>query len=388
MDHIRLMRFSDLAPPTTAMANTADRLIQRSRADGWAGPDPYDALWGKRWPPALVGGRRRRQVVIQAHSRAPVNIRVLHRRSDPVVAKTLAVFGLAATRLYRLQGAPDTRNAALEALGRLCADRSAGPDAWGYPFPVQTRWSYYPAGMPNVVVTSFAIAALAEAAEVFGVNEFADRARRAGVWVLERLFNEQQGIFVYHPGSESLIHNANLLGARAVRHGGLDSVGAQVALERAMITTLDAQRPDGSWPYGEGVGLGFIDSFHTGFVLDCLVTLGGDSPGLATALDQGSRFYIAHFFGAAGQSRLWPDRAFPEDAHSAGTALSTIAALASAGIVPANTGAAPAARILTTMLRGDHAVCRRYRWGATRVRYPRWCDAHVALGLASYALIA
>ena len=31
-------------------------------------------------------------------------------------------------------------------------------------------------------------------------------------------------------------------------------------------------------------------------------------------------------------------------------------------------------------------MARRYRWGATTPRYLRWCDAHVALGLADAAL--
>ena len=279
------------------------------------------------------------------------------------------------------------REAALDALGRLCEDSSAGSDAWGYPFPVQTRWSYYPAGTPNVVVTAFAVAALTEAAEVLGVDAFTARARRAAAWVLETLFDERQGIFVYHPGSDALIHNANLLGARAVRQAGPDSALARSATQRAVRSTLAAQRPDGSWPYGKVSGLGFVDSFHTGFVLECLVRLDGTDPDVAAALQRGAHFYVGRFFGSAGDARLWPDRRFPEDAHSAGTGLTTIAALANAGVVGIEAGAAPARRVLTTTLRGGRCTHRRYRWGPTRVRYPRWCDAHVALGLASYALV-
>jgi hypothetical protein len=378
----------DRLPPTpTELAVAAEGLLRRSLADGWAGPDPYDALWGEHWPRVLVDGPRRRQALIQLHARAPVNVRVLHRRRNPVIAKALAVFGLAACRLHRLRGNAHTRKAALEPLRLLCADESAGADAWGYPFPVQTRWSYYAARTPNIVVTSFAIAALSEAAETFGIDEFAVRARRAATWVLDALFIEEHGIFVYHPGSDALIHNANLLGARAVRQAGLDSPAAQRAIERALSTTLEAQNLDGSWPYGQGPGLSFVDSFHTGFVLDCLVTLGQKVPGTATALKSGARFYVDRFFGSAGEARLWPDRRFPEDAHSAGTGLTAIAALANAGLVSPKVGAAPASRILRTVLQGDRCICRRYRWGATHVRYPRWCDAHVALGLASYALV-
>jgi hypothetical protein len=44
-----------------------------------------------------------------------------------------------------------------------------------------------------------------------------------------------------------------------------------------------------------------------------------------------------------------------------------------------------AARTLSAGLRDGHAIHRRYRWGTTRTAYVRWCDAHVALGLADAA---
>ena len=44
-----------------------------------------------------------------------------------------------------------------------------------------------------------------------------------------------------------------------------------------------------------------------------------------------------------------------------------------------------ARRVLDHGLRDGRAVHRRYRWGATTVRYLRWCDAHVALGLVDAA---
>jgi hypothetical protein len=41
--------------------------------------------------------------------------------------------------------------------------------------------------------------------------------------------------------------------------------------------------------------------------------------------------------------------------------------------------------VLDAGLRRGHAVHRRYRVGRTTVRYLRWCDAHVALGLVDAA---
>jgi hypothetical protein len=41
--------------------------------------------------------------------------------------------------------------------------------------------------------------------------------------------------------------------------------------------------------------------------------------------------------------------------------------------------------VLDAGLRNGSAVHRRYRLGSTTVRYLRWCDAHVALGLIDAA---
>ncbi len=125
-----------------------------ARAD-FRGPDPFDALvW--QWPAALVGGRRRRQALIQLHARSPVDLRRLYRRQHPQIAKALGIFGSAGMRAHRLTGDARPRDLGLRALELLDADRTAGPRAWGYPWDMQTRWSFYPAGTPNVVATTFA----------------------------------------------------------------------------------------------------------------------------------------------------------------------------------------------------------------------------------------
>ena len=102
---------------------------------------------------------------------------------------------------------------------------------------------------------------------------------------------------------------------------------------RAVDRTLAGQRPDGSWPYGEAPNLGWVDSFHTGYVLSCLVRLRDVDPRIDEAVARGAQYY-ERFFDAQGRAPLWPDKPFPEDAHSAGTGLTTLALLVRAGIVP------------------------------------------------------
>jgi hypothetical protein len=363
-------------------AGSASEMIHRAAAADWRGADPYDGLWWS-WPRPLTAGRRRRQAIVQLHARSPIDIRRAYPGERPRIAKALALFGRAGLSVARVTGDESCTAHARHALALLHDDEQAGPAAWGYPFDVQTRWSHYRAGSPNVVVTAFAAAALAEAAAPLGEPRFAERARRAALWALDELYLEGRGFFAYHPASDTLIHNANLLGARLV-HTVLGREAGREAVLAAVERTLGGQRPDGSFPYGDG-GLTFTDSFHTGFVLDCLVDLADADADTGDALRRGADFYAERFFGRDGGARLWPDRSFPIDAHSAGTGLSTLSRLAGVGHADPDLLARVAAHTLDTLVREGRAIHRRYRLGRTSVRYVRWCDAHVACGLADAA---
>jgi hypothetical protein len=282
-------------------------------------------------------------------------------------------------RLHARDGSERTRILAKAALDTLEKDTSSGTEGWGYPFDMQTRWSFYPANMANIIATSFAAAALQEGGHLLDEPAYLARAERAATWVRERLFRASPGFFVYYPGGDNLIHNANLLGARLV----WTMLGDRESALSAVKHTLDAQRPDGGFPYG--VGVDFVDSFHTGYVLDCLAALRALDPQVEDALARGTRYYVDRFFGPAGETPLWPDREFPVDAHAAGTAMTTLATLERIGSVNRAILATVGGWALQEMVRGDHAIFRRYRHARTHVQYLRWVDSHMALGLASAA---
>jgi hypothetical protein len=356
--------------------DAAIALAESAARTDFRGPDPFDALFW-RWPALLVAGRRRRQALIQLHSRSPVDLRRLYRREHPRIAKALGVFGSVGLRADRLRGDARAREVGMRALGSLDADRAAAPQAWGYPWDMQTRWSFYPAGTPNVVATAFAAGALLEA----GDDAYTARARDAAAWALDELWVEPEGYFGYHPGRPVNIHNASLLGAWLVHVGG---AGGEDRVTRAIERTLAAQRANGSWPYGEGAGLGWSDSFHTGYVLICLDRMRDVDPRVSEAVARGTSAY-ERFFDATGRAQLWATKPYPEDGHSAGTGLTTLALLQRRGLVARESLERVARRVLSAGLRGGHVVHRRYRRGRATVRYLRWCDAHVALGLVDAA---
>ena len=76
----------------------------------------------------------------------------------------------------------------------------------------------------------------------------------------------------YIPGFALEIHNANILAAsllaRVYQHTQ-DRQLIEVA-RQAVQYTMNHQRPDGSWFYGEGLRWHWVDGYHTGFVLDSL----------------------------------------------------------------------------------------------------------------------
>lgn len=368
----------------SALERCGRELVAKAAALDWRGPDPYDGLLHP-WPAVLRAGPRRRQIIVQLHARSPIDVRRLYRRrAHPRIAKALGLFAQAALDLDTLRPDAELRAAARQALALLAGDESAGA-AWGYPFDVQTRWSFYPAGSPNVVVTSFAATALAQAGRELAEDRFAERADRAARWVLERTFAEQTRAFSYHEHSDTVIHNANLLAAKLVWSRLGADTRARDAVASAVERSLAAQRPDGSWPYGEGPRLEWNDSFHTGFVLGSLVALRELDGAVDDALRRGARFYAQRFFGPGGEARLWPDRPYPEDAHAAGTGLSTLAALSALELVDRELLERVSERVLSSTVIDGRAVWRRGRRLTIRIPYLRWCDAHVAAGLADAA---
>src|SRR5207244_4033304 len=82
-----------------------------------------------------------------------------------------------------------------------------------------------------------------------------------------------------------------------------------------------AQAPDGSWPYAEGHG--WIDNFHTGYVLQGLALCVPVVPEARAHLDRGLAFWERELFLADGTPKYYADMAFPIDAHNYAQAIET-----------------------------------------------------------------
>jgi hypothetical protein len=329
-------RDAPTGPPPGPRGRTVTRVIGELEAwgweRGWRGRDPYDALNGTR---ARALGRTplARRVVIQLAKRSPVDLSRPFGVPRGENANTIAhVLGAYARMDPTLD--IDSRTRAEWAIDRLEALRCTAYDepCWGYHFDVETRFFFYSAETPNSIATAFAGLALIDAHERLGIPRALELATGAGDFFLNRIERTAGpgGAYLgYFPGDRTPIHNASLLaasvlarlapltGRRDFAAAAADAVGFAVA----------HQREDGSWPYAEGDVGGWVDNFHTGYVLDALLRC-ADALGRADALAawaRGVRYFRSALFDPDGAPRFTDESRYPIDGQCVAQSIDTFA---------------------------------------------------------------
>ena len=352
------------------------------------GLDPFDALLGSRTPAFVRRHARLRQVAVQARKRLPFDISGVLGIQSFAMSKTVGAYLAAAARV----GDKACLHTLVHTLG---STRGAlGEGRYGYEFDVQTRWAFYPAGSPNLIATVFVARGLGAAGIVMENGTLGGEMAASARFLREDLHSVAGSpYFMYTLTSGRLIHNANLLGAGLVAMDAAlrgDSHSLELASASAM-STVRAQRDNGSWAYGEGSSLGWSDNFHTAYNLDGLlqVWLASGNPEVRVSLDRGVEHWMRDFFGPEGQPRYYPGKPYPYDIHSAGTAVDVAARLATWGW---DTGALAervadwAARNLIDPVTGV-TYYQRHRFWTDKRHFVRWGDAHWALGTSSLRLL-
>jgi hypothetical protein len=361
-------------------------------ARDWRGYDPYDALNSPLAPYLTLGTRLGRRVLTQAVKLSPLNPRPVLRIAPAWNAKAIA---LVASAYAGLGAARDDETALGQARRWLrwlvdngSADTGLG---WGYNFDVQTRFFSYPRGTPNVIATSFAAHALLDGQELLGEELWGVAAERSCEFLLGRLLEDdgERVYFRYLPAEKELVHNANVLGCSVLARTAalLGRADLAEAVRRALPATLDAQRRNGSWPYAEGEGHGWVDNFHTGYVLEGLAVCDTVLP-VRSQLDRGVEYWERELFLPDGTPKYFAERIWPIDAHNYAQAIETWLA-----VVPWRTGALDAAercaaQLVERMLTPDgHVAFQQRRWWTSTVPYVRWTTAPAFRALARLELV-
>ncbi|MFX0141333.1 MAG: delta-aminolevulinic acid dehydratase, partial [Candidatus Hodarchaeota archaeon] len=195
---------------------------------------------------------------------------------------------------------------------------------WGYNFPWQNRERFLPIYTPTIVNTSFIGHAFLDAHESLGIGQYLDIAKSSCQFILEDLRpvleTENELCLSYTPYDEERIYNSNMLGAsllaRVYQHTRDERLLSSA--KRIVNFVRNAQRPDGSWYYGEARTQTWIDIFHTGFVLEGLfdyMTATADMQ-ILPVIEKGLQFFKNNFFLQDERMKLWHDKNYPIDIHS------------------------------------------------------------------------
>jgi len=321
-----------------------NKLKTYCEAQNFAGWDPYDGLNSKIFQATpLKHWDLARLAWIQGFKRSPINFRKLLLVPKEHNAKGIGLFLTGYCNIYKAQqvSGKEEFGAQAEVLEKvnyladlLLSLQSNGYSGacWGYNFDWQNRVFFLPAGTPTVVATSFCADALFNAFEINGNEDFLARAISACEFVINDLnrtsLSSDKFIFSYSPLDKSKVYNASLLGARLIARG-YHYTGNQEWKELstdATRTIINKQFDDGSWIYGEAKMQNWVDSFHTGFNLECIyeVMRYADEYSFMESFSKGLNYYLSHFFLPDGTPKYYNDRTYPIDIHSPAQLVATL----------------------------------------------------------------
>lgn len=384
------------------------KLLRYCRSESWVGYDPYDALNSPLARAFPFQNKFGRTALTQVVKRNLFNLRPILGIGKELNPKgiALAIRALilqADMRGYKLpfhaEDVVDPGNDPLCTdlsflIRRLAELRSQNYSeaCWGYNFDWQSRAFFATRNTPNVVCTVFATHAYLDWYERTGAESVLEIAKSSCRFLLDRL-NRSSGpegeCFSYTPLDHSRVHNVNLLAAellaRAYSITGIEEY-RELAM-RATRYTLERQRPDGAWWYGEDDSQDWIDSFHTGFILVSLKHLieSLEMPSWRSALDVGYQFYENRFFLADGTPGYYHDRLHPHDVHSAAQGIITFVEMTD--LTP--NAKAMAARVTRWAI--DHLqdpsgffYFQIHRFYTIKTSYMRWAQAWMLYALSLY----
>jgi len=315
-----------------------ERLDRWVEGQGFKGWDPHDALNSPLLKDLTFGNRYLGIVWVQVMRRSPLNLRRLLGVRQGYNPKGMGLFLGAYIRKWQTSGSAEHARRVEFFVDWLQRHRSEGyaGACWGYNFDWPNRAFFAPAGTPTIVNTASVARELVLLHRVMGKGEALGLARSACDFILKDLHRLEPArdelCLSYTPLDRRYVHNASLLGASLLAEVGAETGEArlgELALAAARYSAR-RQRPDGSWRYGEAASEGWVDNFHTGFVLVSLKQIADrlDASELAEPIERGYQFWKDRFFEPDGAPRYYPTKLYPIDAHSSAQAILTFLAFA------------------------------------------------------------
>jgi len=213
--------------------------------------------------------------------------------------------------LARLTGDSRYYDRAVHFLGVLEQTRCPGyrEFCWGYPFDWVTRSGVMPAGTPLITTTPYCYEAFSYVHDFDGKERWLRVMRSAAEHAANDIKDREVSADARTAGYNPLDTQGGVINASAYRAFLLTSAAVQFArtdykriAERNLNFVLEAQKPDGSWPYAIDGVRDFVDHFHTCFVLKALAKIEAltGHVGCRRAIETGVGYYVRLLFDGEG----------------------------------------------------------------------------------------
>ncbi len=294
-------------------------------AENYNGWDPYDGLNSRLFQSFQLNKVKLfRLGWIQLFKRNPVNLRNLMLVKKGYNPKGLSLFLTGYCNLYKTTPNKDHLDRIVFIADKLLEMQSQGYSGacWGYNFDWQSRAFFLPKWTPTVVVTSFVANALIDAYKATKNSKYLDIATSSADFILNdlnRTKTKDGFVFSYSPFDQTQVYNASLLGSKLlarIYHYTKDQK-LLLAAKGSVNACISAQQKNGSWMYGELEIQNWIDSFHTGYNLECISEYQKYSKDISFQenIDIGLDFYLENFFLKDGTPKYYHDKVYPNDIH-------------------------------------------------------------------------
>jgi hypothetical protein len=182
---------------------------------------------------------------------------------------------------------------------------------WGYPFDWVTGTGMIPAGTPLITTTPYVFEAFLQVEQLRPHLKWQrileSIARHICSDYKDLKVSEAASTCSYTPFDKMGVVNASAYRAFALAGAArfLNDDRFLEAGRRNLNFVLESQKPDGSWPYAMDSRRGFVDHFHTCFVLKALakIYLLTGNEDCMKALKPGVEYYTQHLFSDDGMPR-------------------------------------------------------------------------------------
>jgi hypothetical protein len=366
--------------------------VEQQNYQGW---DPYDGLESRLLKSIpLSDNKYFRLAWIQFFKRSPINFRRIAGVPKGYNAKGLALF----ISSYCIQYGKTPTNeikGKIQMLTNLLlsmANSNFSGACWGYNFDWQARAFFQPKNMPTVVATTYCACALLDAYEILGDERLLKTARSSCDFVLNdlnRTYNENGDFsFSYSPRDSTQVFNASFLGSRLLSrvYKYLKEDELRTQAEKSVKFCCEHQHVDGSWPYGTLPFHHWIDSFHTGFNLECLAEFERHT-GIQTYhkhLERGFHYYLSKFFTELGESKYFSNSIYPIDIHSPAQLVVTLYRL---GKLDEQQPLVQKVLLYTIRNMQDptgYFYYQKKKWVNSKIPYMRWAQAWMFFAFSIY----